>query len=277
VALRPATVEDIPSLHAVFLAAIGGLYGTYGLEPPGPPLAVFENQQRHILATGGVSVVAIRGGAIEGFASAWSRGDDWFLASLFVSPDAQARGLGSSLLAAVWGDRFTRRRTITDAIQPVSNALYARHGLVPATPVLSFSGLPTAGAPTLVECVGDLQPIDAAGYGFDRAVDHVYWGGLARRTVWAQEAGAIAYSYSFPGGCIGPIAGLDGDAAAAALDSELSRADGPVVVRIPGSARQLVEVAVRRGLRLSPTPGLLLLSAEAQPPEALVLAGYTLF
>ena len=143
--------------------------------------------------------------------------------------------------------------------------------------MLSFSGVPAGGELTLTDCAGELAAIDAAAYGFDRAVDHAYWGGLARCTGWARGAAAVAYSYAFPGGFLGPVAGVDAEAAAAALECELARADGPVVVRIPGSARLLVEVALRCGLRLSATPGLLLLSAGAEPPDALVLAGYTLF
>jgi len=75
----------------------------------------------------------------------------------------------------------------------------------------------------------------------------------------------------------GPVAGIDAQAAADALDGELSSAGEPVTVRIPGSSRLLLEVALRRGLRLSPTPGLLLLSDDLEAPTALAIAGYTLF
>jgi GNAT superfamily N-acetyltransferase len=277
VELRPTTVRDLPSLHALFLEAIAGVYEPHGFEPSRQPLEVFVNQQRHIVETGGASVIAADSDRDFGFASAWTRGDDWFLASLFVAPDAQSRGLGRALLAAVWNEGAQRRRTITDAIQPVSNALYARSGLLPATPVLSFSGEPLPGGAPLAEGTGDLTEIDAAAYGFDRATDHVYWAGLARRTVWTRAATPVAYSYAFPGGPLGPIGGVDADAAASALEGELSRADTPVVVHIPGSSRSLVEVAFRRGLRLSPTPGLLLLSDRVEPPTTLALAGYTLY
>jgi hypothetical protein len=43
-----------------------------------------------------------------------------------------------------------------------------------------------------------------AAYGFDRAVDHVYWQQHARRTTWPDS-----YSYAFLGGGIGPVAGRD--------------------------------------------------------------------
>jgi GNAT superfamily N-acetyltransferase len=277
VELRPTSARDLAALHDVFVRAISGVYRPHGFEPPSPPFEAFIAGQRHILETGGIAQVALQDQKIVGFASAWSRGDDWFLASLFVAPDAQGAGVGRTLLDAVWGGSYARRRTITDAIQPISNALYAARGLVPATPVLVLAGTPTGGTATLEEGSGDLAPIDAAAYGFDRAADHEYWGRHARRTVWLRDGAAVAYSYAFPGGSIGPVAGLDAGAAAAALDGELATSDAPVLVRLPGSARKLVETALHRGLKLSPTPGLLLLSEAAAPPTALGIAGYMLF
>jgi hypothetical protein len=47
-----------------------------------------------------------------------------------------------------------------------------------------------------------------------------------------------------------------------------------VRVRIAGSARALVEVAVRAGLRLEPVPGLL--SDGLAPPDVPTVGGYTL-
>ena len=276
--LRPTTAADLPALHALFLDSIGGVFRPHGFEPPAPPFDVFAGQQRHVLATG-VSVVAEHTGAIAGFASAWVRGDDWFLASLFVARSAQGRGVGPALLDAVWSDAALRRRTITDAIQPVSNALYGRRGLIPVTPLLAFSGLPVGAHERLQElddASGSLAAIDAAAYGFDRSVDHEHWLQIARRTVWARGGEPVAYSYTFAGGATGPVAGLTPADAADALESTLARAAGPVNVRMPGSARALVAVALRCRLRLSETPGLLLCSEGAEPPAALAIGSYTL-
>jgi GNAT superfamily N-acetyltransferase len=270
VELRPTTEDDLPALHSTFLAATGELFRRHAFDPPAPSAQAFTAIQHHLLATG-TSVVAVQDGHVRGFGAAFTRGDDWFLASLFVAPEAQARRLGTALLDAVWGDA-PRRRTITDAIQPVSNALYARRGLVPATPLLTFEGVPAAVTADAVEADADLAAIDAAAYGFDRAHDHRYWAGIARSTTWGD-----AYSYVFPGGAIGPVAGLTPAAAANALAAELARADGDVRVRIPGSARPLVEVALRAGLRLAPVPGLLLLSDGLGPPGALAPSGYALY
>jgi GNAT superfamily N-acetyltransferase len=270
VELRPTTVDDLPALHRLFLAAIRAVFEPHGFEPPSPPLEVYADQQRHVADTG-ASVVAEENGTLVGFGGSWQRDEHWYLASLFVDPAAQGRGVGAELLDAVWG-AAPRRRTITDAIQPVSNALYGRHGLIPATPILRFAGRPHSDGRNLRPEEADLAAIDVAAYGFDRAIDHAYWEHHATRTTWPD-----AYAYTFPGGGIGPVAGLDAPAAARALAAELARADGEVRLSIPGSSRALVEVALAAGLRIDPVPGLLLLSETVTPPTALAIAGYTLF
>jgi GNAT superfamily N-acetyltransferase len=277
---RPA---DLPALHDIFNEAIGDVYRPHGFDPPAPPFDVFANQQRHVLAhDGDRCAVADDGGEPVAFASAWARGAAWFLASLFVRPAVQGTGVGRALLDAVWGEGFAARRTISDAIQPVSNAIYARRGLVPATPVLSFDGRPRIDAPPALEPVpategaDAVRRVDAAAYGFDRAVDHAYWCGIAARTLWRRDGAIVAYSYAFPGGAVGPVAGIDGEAAALALAAELALAGGDVRVRVPGSSREVVATAVAAGLRLSATPGLLLLGAGVAPPTSLAIGSYTL-
>jgi GNAT superfamily N-acetyltransferase len=270
VELRPTTADDLPALHGLFVTAIAGVFEPHGFASPAPRLDVFVNQQEHLRSTG-TSVVAEEDGALLGFGASWQRDEHWFLASLFVDERAQARGVGAALLDAVWGSA-AKRRTITDAIQPVSNALYGRHGLIPATPILRFNGRPRVDGRDLRSEDADLAAIDLAAYGFDRAVDHAYWERHARRTTWPG-----AYTYAFPGGEIGPVAGLDAVAAARALAAELARAEGEVRLRIPGSSRALVQVALAAGLRLDPVPGLLLLSEGLQPPTALAAGSYMLF
>jgi len=271
VELRPTTDGDLPALHAIFLGAIGSVFLPHGFEPPTPTLETFSNLQGHLLRTG-TSIVAEADGRVVGYGSSWVRGDDWFLASLFVDQAAHGQGVGTALLDAVWTPA-TRRRTMTDAIQPISNALYGNRGLVPATPVLTFQGRPQVDAPR--EQGGgaaDLRRIDELAYGFDREVDHLHWSRHAVRTEWRD-----AYSYAFPGGEIGPVAGATPAAAASALARELAAAPGNVRVRIPGSSRLLVEVALAARLQLAPVPGLLLLSRGIEPPAALAPSSYALY
>jgi len=281
--IRRTRSADLPRLHDIFNRAIGSLFRPHGFDPPTPSLTVFSAQQQHLLANDAeLCSVAELDGAIVGFASAWVRGRDWFLASLFVEPARQGAGVGAALLDAVWGEEPVRRRTITDAIQPVANALYAARGLVPTTPLLAFDGSPrSVSGPPLEPAAPTADPIrelDRIAYGFERARDHALWMGLAECTLWLRAGRAVAYSYRFPDGTIGPIAGASGSAAGDALTAELSRTHTPQVrVRIPGSARELVAVAVQAGLRLGPTPGLLLLGEGVEPPTSLAVASYTLF
>ena len=123
---------------------------------------------------------------------------------------------------------------------------------------------------------GALRRLDEAAYGFDRSVDHAYWTRHANRSAWARGGETVAWSYVFPGGAVGPIAGADAAAAAAALAGELARAEGQVRVRMPGSARAAVETALAAGLRLGPVPGLLLVLEDVSSLDALVIGSYTL-
>jgi GNAT superfamily N-acetyltransferase len=280
--LRPTTPADLEALYAVFRAAIGDLYARHAFAPPEPPFEVFAAQQRHLLECDGERCwVAVERDEVVAYVSAFRRGHTWFLSSLFVRPDAQGRGLGPRLLDRAWVDGAERRLTITDAIQPVSNALYARRGLIPATPILSFAGAPRVEPPADLEPAEPtgraLQVLDLAAYGFDRTLDHEHWRRAGQLTVWARGGEPLAYAYVWPGRAIGPIAGTDGDAAAAALRAELGRRDGAsCAVRVPGSAAAAVEVAVAAGLRVAGPPGLLLLSRPHRPPEGLVIGSYTL-
>ena len=124
-AVRRTSAADLPALYDIFSEAIGLVYRARRLDPPAPPYEIFAAQQRHLLThDGDRCVVAEEDGEVVAFASAWARGTTWFLASLFVRPRVHGRGVGTALLDAVWGAEFASRRTITDAIQPISNALY---------------------------------------------------------------------------------------------------------------------------------------------------------
>jgi GNAT superfamily N-acetyltransferase len=278
--LRPTAAEDLPALHAVFAAAIGELYARHNLAPPGAPLEVFVAQQGHVLRHDAERCwVAEDSGRIVGFVAAILRGEDWFLSSLFIQPGRQGAGVGTSLLDCAWGEA-ARRRTLTDAVQPVSNGLYARRGLIPATPALHLGGTPTIDALDELEAVqaepDALRALDLAAYGFDRAVDHAHWSGTAACTLWLRGGEPVAYSYVFPGGGLGPLAGRTGGDAAAALRCELARMDGETGLVVPGSAREVVKAALEAGLRFVRVPGLLLVSDGVASPTALVLSGYTL-
>lgn len=280
--LRRTRDQDLPAAYDVFRAAIGELYERHRMRPPGPPLEVFISMQEHLLRTDGDRAhVAVEERRLVGFASSMARGGAWHLASLFILPKFQGQGLGRELLDRAWGDGYAWRTTLTDAIQPISNGMYARRGLIPAAPLLQLAGNAS---------VSDLVPLepsepepaavaslDLAAYGFDRAVDHAYWSQQTAATLWRRDGEPLAYSYAWPSGRIGPLAGTDAESAALALTAALAQRGGaPAIVVAPGTAAPLIEAALAAGLKMQAPPGLLLLSRGAKPPNALAVSSYTL-
>jgi GNAT superfamily N-acetyltransferase len=278
---RPASEPDIASQHEVFCRAEGSLRLRHGFSWVDPPLAWFAPMGRHLLASDPDRChVAEADGQVVGFSAAFVRDGVWFLAALFIDPDHQGGGIGRRLFELAAGDGPSRRITITDAIQPISNAMYARYGLIPTTPMLLFEGEPSIDGPPVLEPSGprpgELTMLDRASYGFARLVDHEYWSRQRRCTVWRRDGVAVAYAYRALTGSIGPLAGMDQGSAADALRAELGRVSRASVL-IPGTARDLVEVAVAARLRLVVPPGNLLLSRDAPTPDNLAVANYFLY
>jgi len=215
-----------------------------------------------------------------GYSAAFVRQDTWFLAALFIDPGHQGIGVGRTLLELAMEGAPPHRITISDAIQPISNALYAKHGMLPATPILGFSGVPKIEGPLTLTASEPTTPalelLDDAVYGFDRAVDHAFWASRAVPTLWLRDGEPVAYSYRWPTGQIAPLGGRDEGSAAEALRSELTRV-ATTSIGIPGTSRSLVRAAFAAGLRLDAPPGLLLLSDGVEPPRSLAISSYGLF
>jgi GNAT superfamily N-acetyltransferase len=269
-------------MFGVFTEAIGELYRRHSFSPPDVPEDAFLAQQSHLLTYDAERCfVAEDRRRVVAYTAALLREQTWFFSSLFVRPRYQGRGLGKALLERAWSASAERRLTLTDAIQPVSTTLYARRGLIPVTPMLTLDGTARVdGAHGLEPAAPDadaLRRLDRAAYGFDRAPEHAHWSGPARATLWLRGGESVAYSYAWPSGRIGPIAGADAHAAAAALGAELARLDGGRAVLVaPGSSAALVEAALGAGLRITRPPGLLLASQPGRPPDSLAIASYTL-
>lgn len=272
---RPATAGDLAAEFEVFERAQRELYDRRGADWRGRDFAEWEPVHLHLLEHDGArSFVAEEAGRVVGFTAAWVRGDVWFLSALFVLPERQGCGIGKRLLELAWGDDYSRRITITSAIQPVSTATYARRGLIPTTPILNFEGIPRGHEATDLEPAPldtrAMRDLDRRAYGFDRTVDHAMWAEAAESaTMWLADGKPVAYSYVSASGVIGPLAGRDGASAAAALRAQLARcAERTTFIAIPGSSARLVEAAVTSGLRLE-DPGLLLFWPPVDPPRCL--------
>jgi GNAT superfamily N-acetyltransferase len=283
VKFRPTVAEDLPEAFEVFAVAQRELCERRGVRWTGREFSPWERIQLHVLHRDqSRCFVAEEAGRVVGFAAAWVSEDVWFLSALFVCPERQRQGIGKRLVDLVWGEEYARRITITEALQPVSTASYARRGLIPTTPVLRFEGQPLNRAPEQLEAAGPdpdaLRVVDLAAYGFDRGADHALWSETAERaTLWLVDGEPAAYSYVGPTGAIGPLAGRDETSAANALRNELDRCRGGAVsVAVPGSSAQLVDVALESGLRME-DPGLLLLLPPVDPPRKLAIHGDWLF
>ena len=277
---RPTAETDLQAAFAVFDAAEGGLYRAHNYPWSTRTFELWAPIHRHLLSTDpGRCHVAEVDGRVVGFTEAVVRGTTWYLSALFVDPAFQGRGIGNHLFKLAIESAPAKRMTITDSIQPISNALYARHGLIPTTPILRFSGRPRVGAPPDLTR-GDVTPellahLDRAAYGFDHRPDHGFWARSSEPTVWVRDGDVVAYAYVAEDGTIAPLVGLDEAAASAALQAVMAgRAE--VSVEIPGTARSLVETALAAGLRIDPPPGLLLLSRDAPAPTCLAIASYWL-
>src|SRR5579872_5970624 len=91
---------DVAAVVAVFGRALAAMRVNVGL-PAAYDSSRLDGGVGHLLGTDpdGSRVVVGRQGEVLGFAQAARRGELWVLCHLFVDPEAQARGLGTALLA----------------------------------------------------------------------------------------------------------------------------------------------------------------------------------
>jgi GNAT superfamily N-acetyltransferase len=293
---RPATADELADCAEIWRQSINDYTRRLG-QPDvptetGPLLRLYG----HLHASDpALFVVALRpdpdtdqGERIVGFAAAVRRERLWFLSMLFVLPDAQGAGLGRALLARVLpaaDDADAIRATATDSAQPISNALYASHGIVPRVPLLNLIGqpvgdgafgeLPSGVAPVsfddlaargpgddghrrLVAIVDDL---DRRSLGVAHPVDHRFLRAEGRRG-WlypGPDGTPLGYGYASEAGRVGPVAVLDEDLLAPVL-GHLTRAvepRGALAVWLPGTADRAVVGALRSGFRMDQFPILL--------------------
>ncbi len=255
--------------------------------------------------------VATLDNEVAGFSSATVREGLWFLAMLFVRPDLQARGVGRALM-----DRAQAGRDVdpggpavpgpddafdtgihtwgmaADSVQPISNALYARRGMVPRIPVWRllgevrrWSALPQL--PRSLEVVrldgpapgsGDgwqpqddvVDELDREVVGSAHRVDHEYLRRDGRTGFLVRDRGsgrAVGYAYGSGGGRMGPIAAVDPDLhpVLAGVAIRETPALGTVALWVPGPADRMTRALLDAGLRFDGFPGLICWSRPDHP------------
>jgi GNAT superfamily N-acetyltransferase len=259
---------------------------------------------RHVLRHDGPRCWAAESGErLVGWGAAIQRGPWWFLADLFVLPEAQGRGVGGELLRRCMGAADEARvfATVTDSLQPISNTLYARRGMLPREALLGFAGAPRVseallaplrdGAapaglepePLTAASVTEVAGIDAEVTGIERAADHAFYLGEDGRRGWlfrraGRPAGYVMYR---PDGRIGPLACLDAADVAPVLRHALVQlaAQGfeTVSVRVPAPCEQAQRVLWDAGMVVDDTPGLLLASRPFGRLDRYLPGSYGLF
>lgn len=290
--LRAARADELPACAEVWRAGLDGYGPRVGRPPmissPGPLVALLAHLRR---TDPDRFLVAARSEAdgterVVAFASASRRDHVWFLGMLFVHPDEQARGLGRALLEAVLpadGD-LVALATCTDAAQPISNALYARYGLVPRMPVLELVGRPERAAPAELpggvrvvpfellaagpadgpgprRLAAALEALDRATLGYGHPQDHAYLEESGRRghLYEAGDGRILGYGYVSPVGRLGPLAVEDAALLPGVLGHLLRAVEpaGAFSAWVPGAAGAAVTSLLDAGLRIEDFPALL--------------------
>jgi len=297
--LRPATQGDLPSCGEIWRDGLNDYMGRLNLPEIPPELGPIGRLHRHLQATDPERFwVATRdagppgddgtsGGADRpiAFASATRRDEVWFLSMLFVRPGDQGRGIGSALLRRIRPADSAALATGTDSAQPISNALYARHGMVPRIPLLSLSGRPDR-QETLGELPSGITPVpfaaiaagppDGEGHrelsaavdaldresaGFTHPQDHRFLRAEGRTGFLYRgpDGAPVGYGYASEVGRVGPVAVRD-EALLAPVVGHLLSAVEPrdaSAVWVPGQADRTLIALLAAGMRLDGFPVLL--------------------
>jgi hypothetical protein len=327
VAYRPAGVDDLDACCGVWKAAVDD-YQSRLAQPAMPEdLAPLRRLLAHALATDPDRFwVATRRAEdddgtlrdeVIGFTSATVREGLWFLAMLFVRPGLQAGGVGQALMDRAQAGRdadpggpavpspdapldsgIHTWGMCTDAAQPISNALYARRGMVPRIPVWRligevhrWSALPAL--PASLEAVPFERLVAAGGpdghrrlaelvNGLDRELigsahpeEHAYLRREGRTGFLVRDRGDGAvrgYVYGSGGGRLGPVAALDPALHPALLGVAVRETPmlGAVAMWTPGSADLATRALLDAGLRIDGFPGLVCWSRRDHPFERYV-------
>jgi GNAT superfamily N-acetyltransferase len=269
---RPAKPEDLEEAERVVQQSGSALRVRHGEQPwPAPPATAFPE---FCLARDPSGLwVAEDGDTIVGFGFSWMAEKFWCLSQLFVSPEAQAKGIGQALLSKtlMQAERngATNRALITFAYNIASTGLYLQNGLCPREPIYRMAAPAQAVARNLVDACYETIPIvpgpeafewtgriDQELLGFRRDSHHQFLlDGFAAHAIRIEHRGLEAgYAYISAQGHVGPLAiARDADAKAVvttALRCALESGTSQVSMLVPGRAEVVMRTVLALGFRV---------------------------
>ena len=271
---RLGVEEDDPVTYQVFAEANRELNSRRGLpdtiadDPPARLLA-FRKYARDHHADG--YWVAYDGVHMVGFGIGVRHPDVWYLAALHVLPDYQGRGIGRRLLALTMqtAEESDAVSAISAAMQPASNAIYIRAGMLPWTPIFDWETAEGAVIPRLqaadardfepINDAADIANIDRHVVGTDRSQQLDFWLDQPDLEcfVLSKNDAPAGYAFVSDTGTIGPAAVLDeadaGPLLSAAVERLRTNQIGRVAFEIAGFSPQGYDIVLRLSLRITGT------------------------
>jgi hypothetical protein len=220
--------------------------------------------------------VAEYGRALIGFGLAIRRRSLWYLAALHILPEHQSHGIGGELLRRCLGDPNTlppSLLTISESINLVSTALYARWGMFPQVAIVQLEGTPVSlgsGHLTLRLAVSpaELDRFDLRVLGEIRPEDHQCWRSVDGVEPYLVLEGnhTVGYIYVDSAGALGPAAVERSDllcpTISAALEMLQAKASRVARLRLPGTARETFAALLSAGFRIDTGVNLFLTSRQ---------------
>jgi GNAT superfamily N-acetyltransferase len=192
-ALRPANLDDLTPIRSILVA--------HGNDGPVVVADIVGPYISHLIGRGRAHV-AIIDDEVVGFGAAIDAGRAVHLADLFVHPERLGQGIGKALLDAVFEGAIQRTTFASD--DPRALPLYVRAGMQPLWAGLYVQGpsaaLPSAATTLRTESAGwdRLAALELDWTGFDRTVDHAYWGAMpdVDAFVVRDDDAVVAFGYA---------------------------------------------------------------------------------
>lgn len=265
--------DDVPTYH-VFAEANRelfirrGLPDTFGPEPPVRMMAFRGYARQH---HGDGYWVAYDGDRMVGFGIGVRHPGVWYLAALQILPEYQGRGIGQRLLELTLrtAESSDTVCAISAGMQPVSNAIYVRAGMLPWVPIFDWETPEGADVPDLdvdpgTDCrptraASDVAEIDRRVVGIDRGSQLDFW--LERPDmqcfVLSRQGEAAGYAFVSDSGAIGPAAVLRQSDAGTVLAASVARLRANGVERVSfeaaGLCPEAYDVVSCLGMRIAGT------------------------